>query len=223
MTLQFPWGVPDHAELPGFVAEPTMRGLPVGYRYGVTRYADVVLSGAFPDHWSDLLGALDALKITRSELEAGGGNRTDVAARFDDSLQVRGWGKRKIEIEKVIDGNPVMAVRGHEIDMFRANSASNDYPGVGCEMEWNNKDPFFDRDLTNFAALYREGVIAVGVIVTRGSDLQVALRKNIPGGSSKYGSSTTWWDKLIPRVNIGGGGECPLFLVGIETERVPDL
>jgi hypothetical protein len=39
----------------------------------------------------------------------------------------------------------------------------------------------------------------------------------------KYGASTTWWDKLVPRVNLGGGGECPLLLVGIEPERVAGL
>lgn len=39
-------------------------------------------------------------------------------------------------------------------------------------------------------------------------------------GGFKYGQSTTHWDKLVPRVNLGGGGECPLLLVGIEPERI---
>ena len=39
-------------------------------------------------------------------------------------------------------------------------------------------------------------------------------------GGFKYGQSTTHWNKLLPRVNLGGGGECPLLLVGIEPERV---
>lgn len=42
------------------------------------------------------------------------------------------------------------------------------FPGVAVEMEWNNKDPFFDRDLSNYYALHRAGALAVGVIVTRG-------------------------------------------------------
>jgi len=45
--------------------------------------------------------------------------------------------------------------------------ATNAYPGIGVEREWNNKDPFFDWDLSNFAALHREGVVALGVIVPR--------------------------------------------------------
>ena len=43
------------------------------------------------------------------------------------------------------------------------------------EIEWNNKDPFFDRDLENFKRLHNEGAISVGVIVTRGSSLQDKL------------------------------------------------
>lgn len=37
---------------------------------------------------------------------------------------------------------------------------------------------------------------------------------------SKYGTATTHWGKLVPIVNLGAGGQCPLFLVGIEDTRV---
>ena len=47
---------------------------------------------------------------------------------------------------------------------------------VALEIEWNNKDPFFDRDLENFKRLHVEGAISVGVIVTRGSTLQDNMR-----------------------------------------------
>ena len=35
--------------------------------------------------------------------------------------------------------------------------------------------------------------------------------------------SSTHWDKLTPRVELGGGGECPLLLIGIEPERVDGI
>lgn len=114
-------------------------------------------------------------------------------------------------------------VRGHEIDVFGWGSLTHPFPGIAVEMEWNNKDPFFDRDLNNFQALHHEGAIAVGVIVTRGPELQDLISEVFRagvGGHSKYGSSTTHWDKLIPRVNLGGGGECPLLLMGIEPQRI---
>ena len=98
-------------------------------------------------------------------------------------------------------------------------------PGIAVEMEWNNKDPFFDRDLNNFAALHREGAVAVGVIVTRGARLQELIAPVIRSREEgfKYGQSSTHWKKLVDRVNLGGGGECPLLLVGIEPERIHDI
>ena len=42
---------------------------------------------------------------------------------------------------------------------------------VGLEIEWNNKDPFLDRDLNNFRLLFELRALAVGVIVTRSDDL----------------------------------------------------
>lgn len=205
------------------VGPPTVDGLPPGFAYGVTRYADVILAASFPGLLGDLGAALAGFDATLAELSVGGGNRTGFVARFDDGLRSRGWGKRRIEIEKRVDRRPVSLVRGHEIDMFAPGSPSRPYPGVAVEMEWNNKDPFFDRDLLNFQALHRESVLAVGVIVTRGPRLQRLVKELIPGGKSKYGQSTTHWDKLTPRVDLGGGGECPLLLVGIEPESIRGL
>jgi len=212
----------DATDLPGSVRDPTVTGLPNGFCYGVTRYADVILQQAFPQHLGDLVGALAELVIVRAQVEAGGGSKTTIATAFDQSLKDRGWTQRTIEIGKTIDGELIAKVRGHEIDMFKPSNDQDSYPGVAVEMEWNNKDPFFDRDLLNYLALNREGVLAVGVIVTRGPALQAWLRANVSTGNQKYGASTTHWDKLVPRVNLGGGGECPLLLIGIEPPRIVD-
>jgi hypothetical protein len=47
---------------------------------------------------------------------------------------------------------------------------------IALEIEWNNKDPFFDRDLENFKRLHADGAISLGVIVTRSAALQDALK-----------------------------------------------
>ena len=219
-------------DLAGQVRPPTIEGLPDGYTYGVTRYADVILERAFHSRFHDLKVSLATFRPTLDELRAGGGGRTVFVRRFDDSLAEmlddgQGvWGSQNITIEKRIgfdgDAEPVSKVRGHEIDMFGLGSLAHPFPGVAVEMEWNNKDPFFDRDLINFQALHHEGAIAVGVIVTRGPDLQNLISGVIRSGDGgfKYGSSSTHWEKLIPRVNLGGGGECPLLLIGIEPGRI---
>ncbi len=223
--------------LPGAVGPPTIPGLPSGYRYGVTRYADIILRHAFAGRLENIVTSLSQYRIALDELRAGGGGRTVFVARFDQSLRAQTeegavvWGKRNITISKSLgfDENvhEVARVRGHEIDMFGLGGMSegDPLPGIAVEMEWNNKDPFYDRDLNNFAALHREGAVAVGVIVTRGPRLQKLIAPVIRSrdGGFKYGQSSTHWEKLVPRVNLGGGGECPLLLVGIEPERIEDI
>ena len=221
----------DVVDIAGEVREVRTLGWPDGYAYGATRYADVILKESLPDRFDDLIAALTEFHPTLDELRSGGGGRTAFVRRFDESLAARTcngqqvWGKQNITIEKAIrlDGTPVRRTRtrGHEIDMFGKGTLENPLPGIAVEMEWNNKDPFYDRDLINFQALHREGAIAVGVIVTRGSTLQLLISQTIRSkdGCFKYGQSTTHWDKLIPKVNRGGGGECPLLLVGIEPPR----
>jgi hypothetical protein len=210
-------------------------GWPLGYIYGATRYADVILRKAFPSRSDDLIAALDQFVPTLDELRSGGGGRTVFVKRFDDSLAAMKdqeqsvWGKQNISISKelALDGTTLKKTRtrGHEIDMFGKGSIDNPLPGIAVEMEWNNKDPFFDRDLLSFQALHKEGVIAIGVIITRGPKLQALIGNTIQSsdGGWKYGQSSTHWEKLLPRVNLGGGGECPLLLIGIEPERVAGI
>jgi hypothetical protein len=204
------------------VAQPTVTDLPPGYSFGVTRYADLVLRDAFPARYAELMKVLTEYTISGDELVAGGGNRGQHTARFDAGLKAQGWGKKTITISKSVDGRLIHATRGHEIDMFAPGLDPGPYPGVAVEMEWNNKDPFFDRDLLNFQALHREGALGVGVIVTRGPELQRIIGPTIRGtaASVKYGQSTTHWAKLTVRVDLGGGGECPLLLIGIDSGRI---
>jgi len=48
---------------------------------------------------------------------------------------------------------------------------------IALEIEWNNKDPFYDRDLENFKRLHADGAISVGIIVTRGRSLHANMRQ----------------------------------------------
>jgi hypothetical protein len=73
-------------DLAGAVREPTIDGLPKGYKYGVTRYADVILQEAFPDRLNELVLSLGSFRPSLGELRAGGGGRTVFVKRFDESL-----------------------------------------------------------------------------------------------------------------------------------------
>lgn len=85
---------------------------------------------------------------------------------------------------------------------------------VALEVGWNNKDPFFDRDLNNFRLLFELRAIGVGVIVTRSDELQAVF--DSLGRGSSYGSSTTHMSKLLPRLEGGSGGGCPILVFGIK-------
>jgi hypothetical protein len=79
--------------------------------------------------------------------------------------------KTKFEVKKTINGQEREAI-SHEVDHVRAFANGL----VALEIEWNNKDPFFDRDLENYKRLHADGAISLGVIVTRGRSLHESMR-----------------------------------------------
>ena len=91
---------------------------------------------------------------------------------------------------------------------------------MALELEWNNKDPFFDRDLNNFRLLFELRAIDVGVILTRASELQGIFDQLGKGAS--YGNSTTHHEKLWPRLDGGGGGGCPVLTLAITPKLYVD-
>jgi len=100
----------------------------------------------------------------------------------------------------------------HKIDCFKNR--------VAFEIEWNNKDPFFDRDLNNFRLLFDLRAISIGVMITRCDELQ-EIFKDLGRGSS-YGASTTHIGKLLPRIEGGSGAGCPLLIFGISKKLYID-
>lgn len=119
---------------------------------------------------------------------------------------------------------------GHKIDNVRGR--------IGLDVEWNPKDGNLDRDFGNFRALYDGGALDVGIILTRTvSGMRelwidtIARSKDIAGGdewspewrrrlaktpNDPLGTSTTSnFEKLVPRVKRGDGGGCPILAIAI--------
>ena len=93
--------------------------------------------------------------------------------------------------------------------------------GIEIEWKWNNKDPFFDRDLNNFRLLFDLRAMSVGVIITRSDQLQEIF--DSLGRGNSYGASTTHMSKLLPRLAGGGGAGCPVLVIGITQQQyTPD-
>lgn len=174
------------------------------YTFYERDHASAILSVDYPGEFQNLLDCLRAFTLKRSEILAPGGGRSAIPIFIDGFLQARGWAEKQFDIKIEVDEVPIQ-IPTHKIDNFKNH--------VGVEVEWNNKTEFYDRDLNNFRLLRDLRVLSVGVIITRLSELQDLFNKLGKGAS--YGASTTHWNKLIPKVEGGGAGCCPLLLVGM--------
>ncbi|MDQ3558386.1 MAG: restriction endonuclease [Pseudomonadota bacterium] len=147
----------------------------VGYEIAFLSHAEAILTVDFPAVLEELAEVLGGLTIPIEEIIGSGGGETKGTQRLRRGLAAKGWIKRNFRIDKTINGVPRESI-SHEIDHVRNFASPEDViASVAMEIEWNNKDPFFDRDLENFKRLHAEGGISAGVIVTRGPSLQAAL------------------------------------------------
>jgi len=138
-----------------------------GFQVEFYSHATAILQVDFPDALAELESALLGVTIPIEEIIAGGGGEAKGTQRLRRALNAMKWVKTEFTIKKTINGRERESI-SHEIDHVR------EFPNgiVALEIEWNNKDPFFDRDLENFKRLHADGAISVGIIVTRGSTLQ---------------------------------------------------
>jgi hypothetical protein len=172
------------------------------------RNAMAILQAVHPQEAGEIADVLDRFVLRWSDLAMSGGNKSTVAERIDRGLGAHGWRERAFDTRVVVDGREQPSPT-HAIDCFKNR--------VALEVEWNNKDPFFDRDLNNFRLLYDLRVVDVGVIVTRATSLGPVL-ESIGRARTTYGKATTHTAKLYPKIQGGGAGGCPVLVFGI-TER----
>lgn len=168
------------------------------------KHACAILKSDFPDEWDDVVAVLGQFRICKSWITVPGGRKSKVAEYIDTFLFGRGWVEKEFDTSVIVDAEKMNSPT-HKVDCFRNR--------VALEIEWNNKDPFFDRDLNNFRLLFDLRAISVGIIITRCDELQ-ELFVELDRGKS-YGASTTHMSKLLPKIEGGGGGGCPLLVFGI--------
>ena len=168
-------------------------------------HATAILERDFPDEWKDIIELLVGFRLYKSHIVVGGGSKSMVAKALDSVLYEKNWVEKTFDTKQLVDGN-ARETPTHKIDCYKNK--------IGVEIEWNNKDPFFDRDLTNFRLLFDLKTISVGVIITRSTELQQIF--NALGRKASYGNSTTHFDKLRPKMLGAGSGGCPVIAFGIK-------
>lgn len=201
------------------------------YEFRNYGHALEILSEVFPKEWKEIQECLAKFVITEDDLLVVGGNESQIPKKFDDILYPYGWKEIKIsgdlEVKlyqrlnkksksfattpfdsKMIKGY----IDGHNIDFVKGK--------VAFDLEWNSKDQTFDRDLLAMRTYFECGIIDVGIIVTRSTELVDIFKKlDI---NKKYGPSTTHMDKLIYRLDSRRNGGCPILAIGIRKAVVEE-
>jgi len=168
------------------------------------KHASAILANDFPSEWRDIIEVLTNFRLLERHLQKGGGNKSDISDSLDGEFYKRGWREKNFRTKVVVDEKE-MESPTHKVDCYKNR--------IALEVEWNNKDPFFDRDLNNFRLLFELRAISVGVIITRCDELQELFAG--VGRKGAAGASTTQMKKLLPRIEGGGGGGCPILVFGI--------
>lgn len=147
-----------------------------GFQVEFHSHAEAILKGDFPTVEAELEEVLLGATIPIEEIIAGGGGEAKGTQRLRRGLQAKGWETKTFVVEKRINDVPREAV-SHKMDHVKAFALRDGITAtIAMEIEWNNKDPFYDRDLENFKRLHADGAISVGAIVTRGRSLHDNMR-----------------------------------------------
>ena len=175
-------------------------------RYEVHEWRNglAILSAAHPGEWGNIVEVLRGFTLMKSDILKPGGSKGLISSKLDSHFTRLGWKEKKFETKIVVDSDEHVTPT-HKVDCYKNR--------VALEVEWNNKDPFFDRDLNNFRLLFELRAIDAGVIITRCTELQKIFNKL--GRGKSFGNSTTHMAKLLPRIEGGGGGGCPIVVFGI--------
>lgn len=147
-----------------------------GFQVEFHSHARSILAGEFPQAAEELEKVLLGATIPIEEIIGSGGGETKGTQRLRRGLKAKGWDTTTFTIEKVINGVARESV-SHKMDHVRTfeGDGGTRYT-IAMEIEWNNKDPFYDRDLENFKRLHADGAISIGIIVTRGRALHENMR-----------------------------------------------
>ncbi len=168
------------------------------------RHASAILQADFGSEYADLCDVLTRFRLRKSALIVGGGRKSDIAGWIDSAFEAKGWKERHFDTKIVVDEAEIKSPT-HKVDCFKNR--------VALEIEWNNKDPFYDRDLNNFRLLFELRTVSIGIIITRCDELQDVVEEL--GRGASFGASTTHMSKLLPRIEGGGGGGCPILVFGL--------
>jgi len=192
------------------------------FDFAETRNAARILQATNPVEFAEINAVLTSFSLEGTDLTVPGGNKSDVAARLDHAFRQVGWRESRCDLEvglhlritpyrragetHTTERTETVRSEGYKVDNFKGR--------VALDVEWNAKDGNLDRDLAAYRVMYEAGLIDAAVIITRSQeDLRVLARSM---GVKKLDTTTTTnLPKLLPRLQRGDSGGCPVLAVAI--------
>ena len=193
------------------------------YEFAETRSAAAVLFASNPSEFNDIVAVLSSFYLLETDITDPGGNKSKVAARLDLAFRQLGWREGGYELnmisrlvqqpwksagensrsERVTESNS----ESYKVDNLKAR--------VALDGEWNAKDGNLSRDLAAYRVFYEQGIIDCAVLITRTQDGLRALAIEM-GAATKFATTTTTnLTQLLPLMQRGDAGGCPLLAVAI--------
>jgi hypothetical protein len=141
-----------------------------GFDVLMLHHAEAIMRFDMPSAMKEIETVLSGLTIPIEEIIGGGGGEAQSTQRMRRMFNEAGWTKETVRVRKFVDDHETESL-SHEIDHVKRFKGGT----IALEIEWNNKDPFFDRDLDSFKRLHADGAISVGIIITRGTLFQAKI------------------------------------------------
>jgi CRISPR-associated protein Csd2 len=174
------------------------------------KHAAAILYNEFPEEFNEICAALLKFRFTKADIVEKGKNESQITKKISALLRPN-WKESQLNAKLVVD-EEVINYDTHKVDYIKGR--------VAFDLEWNSKDQTYDRDLYAFRAFFDYNRISVGVLLTRSNDLDNLFRKY--DIMQKYGASTTQMTKLLPRLNAGRNGGCPILVFGITSKLLDE-
>ncbi|MBL7696552.1 MAG: hypothetical protein JNK79_00265 [Chitinophagaceae bacterium] len=176
------------------------------------RHAAAILANEFPEEFNDIIDSLRKFRIKPQHIVDRGGSESQIPKTISNLLRPLNWQEGQLNAKLMVD-DEVINFNTHKIDYVKGR--------VAFDLEWNSKDQTYDRDLYAFRAFYDYNRISLGILLTRSVGLNPLFKKF--GVMQKFGASTTQMGKLLPRLNAGRNGGCPILVFGITPNVFEDV
>ena len=202
------------------------------YDFYETRNAAAILRATNPEAFKEVIDILRYFVLINDDLILAGGEESGLAKRLNYEFRDRGWREGRVDTQiKLILKLMPFADAGETSAHVEESSVTNEgykvdnvKARVAMDLEWNAKDGNLDRDLAAYRALYDAGLIDGAILVTRTVDdlRELGYRIRLEAGMDEKAaknvlgtSTTTNTKKLLPRLQRGDAGGCPVLAVAI--------